>query len=81
MLVLEVVLNVLFGVLLKDLAPMKIDYLLTTKHGNLGITTIVDDSNRIPFGLGAISHETLELWQWYTMLSHDVVEILLEDNL
>ena len=80
-LVLEVVLNVLLGVLLKGLAPKKLACLLTTKHGNLGITAIVDNSNRIPIGLGAISHETLELWQWYTMLSHNVVEILPKDNM
>ena len=81
MLVLEVVLNELFGVLLKGLAPMKITRSFTTKHGNLGITATVENLNRIPVGLGAISHETLELWQWYSMSSHGVIEILLEDNL
>ena len=81
MLVLEVVFNELLGVLLKGLAPMKIARLLTTKHKNFGITTTVDNSNRIPVGLGAISHETLEMWQWYTMSIHDVVEILPEDNM
>ena len=60
-LVLEVVLNVLLGVLLKGLAPMKIALLVMTKYGKLGITAIVDDSNHIPVGLDAISHETLEL--------------------
>ena len=62
MLVLEVVLNVLLGVLVKGLAPMKIAHLLTTKYANLGITATVDDLNRILVGLGAISHETLEVW-------------------
>ena len=80
-LVLEIVLNELLSVLLKGLAPVKIAHLLTTKHENLGITATVDNSNRILVGLGAINHETLELWQWYTMSSHDVIEILLEDNL
>ena len=81
MLVLEVVLNELFGVLLKGLASVKITRSFTTKHGNLGITATVDNSNRIPVGLGAINHETLELWQWNSMSSHDVIEILPEDNL
>ena len=81
MLVLEVVLNELFGMLLKGLAPVKIARSFTTKHGNLGITATVDNSNRIPVGLGAINHKTLEPWQWYSMSSHDVIEILLEDNL
>ena len=78
--VLEVVLNILLGVLLKGLVPMKITRLFMTKHGNLGITATEDDSNCIPVGLGTINHETLELWQWYTIPSHDVVEIFSEDN-
>ena len=57
-LVLEVVLNVLLGVLLKELTPMKIARLLMIKHGNLGITATIDDSNCILVGLGTISHET-----------------------
>ena len=81
MLVLEIVLNELLGVLLKGLALVKIARSLTIKHGNLGITATIDNSNCILVGLGAISHETLELWQWYTMSSHDVIEILPEDNL
>ena len=80
-LVLEVVLNELLGMLLKRLASVKIACSLTTKHGNLGITATVDNSNRILVGLGTINHETLELWQWYTISSHDVIEILPEDNL
>ena len=80
-LVSEVVLNELLGMLLKGLAPVKIARSFTTKHGNLRITATVENSNCIPIGLGAISHETLELWQWYTMSSHDMIEILLEDNL
>ena len=62
-LVLEVLLNELLGVLLKELALVKIARSLTTKHGNLGITATVDNLNRIPVGMGAINHETLELWQ------------------
>ena len=49
--VLEVVPNELLGVLLKGLAPVKIARSFTTKHGNLGITATVDNSNRIPVGL------------------------------
>ena len=59
--VLEVVHNLLLGVLLKGLLPMKIACLLTSKHGDFGIIATIDDSNCIPIGLGAISHETLEL--------------------
>ena len=81
MLVLEVVLNEFLDVLLKGLAPMKIARFFMSKHGNLGITTTANNSNCISIGLGAISHETLELWQWYIMSSHDVIEILPEDNL
>ena len=40
-LVLKVMLNELLGVLLKELAPMKIARSLTTKHRNLGITAVV----------------------------------------
>ena len=62
-LVLEVVFNVLSSVLLKGLVPMKVAHSFTTKHGNLGITATIDNLNSIPVDLGAISYETLELWQ------------------
>ena len=60
-LVLEVMLNELLGVLLKGLALVKITRLFTTKHDNLGITATVDNSNRIPVGLGAISLGTVAM--------------------
>ena len=81
MLVLKVMHNILHGVLLKGLAPMKIACSLTnSKHRNLRITTTVNDSNCIPVGLGAISYETLKLWQWYIIPNHNMVEILSKDN-
>ena len=80
-LVLEVMLNVLLGVLFQRLAPMEIANALSAKHRDLGITTTIDNPDYIPIGLSAISHESLELLLRYTMPNHDVVEILLEDNL
>ena len=80
-LVLEVVLNVLFGVLLERLAPMEIASALSAMHRDLEITATKDNPDCIPIGLSAISHESLELRQWYTMPCHNMVEILPNDNL
>ena len=80
-LVLEVVLNILFGVLLQRLAPMKIASALLAGHRDLEITAIVDNLDCIPIGLNTISHESLELRRRYIMPSHDVIEILPKDNL
>ena len=74
-------LNVLLSVLFHALAPIKIARPLMVEHKVFDITTIVDNSNRIPFGLNAIRHESLELMQRYAIPSHNMVEILLEDDL
>ena len=71
MLVLEVVHNVLLGVLLQRLALMKIASALSARHKDLGITATIDNRDCIPIGLSAISHETLELRQRYTMPNHN----------
>ena len=81
MLVLEVVLNVLLGVLLQRLAPMEIESALSARHRDLGITATINNPDCIPIGLSAISHESLELQRWYTMPCHNMVEILPKDNL
>ena len=80
-LVVEVVLNVLFGVLLQRLASMEIASALSVEHRDLGITATIDNPDYIPIGLSAISHKSLEVWQRYTTPSHDVVEIFPKDNL
>ena len=80
-LVLEVMLNVLLGMLLQRLATMEIASALSARHRDLGINATIDNLDYIAIGLSAISHESLELRRRYTMPSHDMVEILSEDNL
>ena len=61
-LVLEVVLNVLLGVLFQRLAPMEIASALSARHRDLGITIIIDNPDCIPIGMSTINHESLELY-------------------
>ena len=81
MLVLEVMLDVLFGVLFQRLGPMEIAHPLTAGDRNLGITATVDNPNRIPVCLSAVGHKSLELRSRNFMPSHDMIEILPEDDL
>ena len=75
-LVLEVVLNVLFDILLQRLALMEIASALSANHRNLGITATIDNLDCIPIGLSAISHESLELWQRYTVRISNLQQVL-----
>ena len=74
-------LNILLGVLLQRLAPMEIASALSARHRDLGITATIKNPDCIPIGLSAISHESLELRQWYTMPCHNMVEVLPKANL
>ena len=61
-LVLEVVLNVLLGVLLQRLVTMEIASARSARLRDLVITATIDNPDCIPIGLSSISHESLELW-------------------
>ena len=81
MLVVKVVFNVLLGVLLQGLAPMKITRPLMARYRDFRIAATVDDQNHISIGLSTTSHESLELLQRYAMPRHVMIEILLENDL
>ena len=60
---------------------MEVACLLMAVDWIFNITAIVDNPNCIPLGLSTINHESLELYRTDTMPSHDVVEILLKNDL
>ena len=75
MLVLEVVYDILFDVLLQGLNPIEVAHPFTAFDWDLGITTIVDNSNHIPIGLCAICYKALEMLRKHIVPNHNVVEI------
>ena len=81
MLVLQVVLDIEFGVFLQRLGPMEVAGSLTPIDGNLWISGPVDNPDGIPIGLGTVRHEAFEVGLGDSMASHDVVEVMPEKNL
>ena len=73
-LVLQVVLDIEFGVFLQRLGSMEVASSLASINGNLRISRPVNNSHDIPIGLRTVSHETFELSFGNSMPSHDVLE-------
>ena len=73
MLVLEVGMDVGFGMFFKELGPIEEVGPLLVFHGNCGVTTIVNHPDSIPVCLSTIHHESLELWLWNIVLCYDII--------
>jgi hypothetical protein len=54
---------------------------LTVLHGDLWITTAIDDSDNIPIGLCTVRHEAFEVGILHAVLCHEIVEFSLHDIL
>jgi hypothetical protein len=80
-LVLEVGTDIRFRMLFKELGPMEEARLLLVLHGNCGVTTAINHPDSIPVCLSTIRHESLELWLWNTVLTHDIIQVLPENRL
>jgi hypothetical protein len=80
-LVLEVGTDIGFRMLFKGLGPMEEARPFLVLHGNCGVPTAVNHPDSIPVCLSTIRHESLELWLWNTVPSHDIIQVLLEYHL
>ena len=72
--VLQVVLDIEFGVFFQKLGPME----LRRSLANLWIFGPIDNFDGIPIGLRIVFHESFEVRVENSMPSHDVVEVVLE---
>jgi hypothetical protein len=54
---------------------------LSVLHGDLWITTAIDDSDSIPIGLRTVRHEAFEVGILDAILCHEIVEFSLPDTL
>ena len=81
MLVVQVVLDIEFGVFLQRLGRMEVAGSLTPIDGNLWISGSVNNLDDIPIGLRTVGHETFEMRLGDAMASRDVVEVMLEKHL
>jgi hypothetical protein len=54
---------------------------LSVLHGDLWITTTIDDSDSIPIGLSTIHHEAFEVGILDAVLCHEIVQFSLHDTL
>jgi hypothetical protein len=81
MLVLEVGTDIGFRMLFKGLGPMEEARPLLVLHGNCGVTSAINHPDSIPVSLSTIRHESLELWLWNTVPTHDIIQVLPENHL
>ena len=79
--ILQIVLDIKFGVFLQRLVPMDVAASLASINGNLNISGPIDNPHRIPIGLRIVSHESFEVRFGDSMPSHDVVEVVPEKHL
>jgi hypothetical protein len=80
-LVLQVWLDKLLCVLFQRCSPVEETSTLTVLHGDLWITTAIDDSDSIPIGLCTVRHEAFEVGILNAILCHEIVEFSLHDTL
>jgi hypothetical protein len=73
-LVLHVWLDILLCVSFQQYSPVEETRALSVLHGDLWITTAIDDSDNIPIGLRTIRHEAFEVGILHAVLSHEIVE-------
>ena len=74
--VLQVVLDIKFGVFLQRLGPKEVACSLMPIHGNLWISRAVDNPHGIPIGWRIVYHEAFEMRLGDSMASHDMVEVM-----
>jgi hypothetical protein len=80
-LVLQVVLDIEFGVFFQRLDPMEVAGSLASIDGHLRISRPVDNPDDIPIGLRTVRHESFEMRLGNSMPSHDVVEVVPKQHL
>jgi hypothetical protein len=80
-LVLHVWLNILLCVLFQRCSPVEETNALMVLHGDLRITTAIDNSNSIPIGVCTVRHEAFEVGILDAVLCHEIVEFSLHDTL
>jgi hypothetical protein len=56
-------------------------YALSVLHGDLWVTTAIDNSNNIPIGLHTVRHEAFEVGILHVVLSHEIIEFSPYDTL
>ena len=81
MLVLQVVLDINFGVFLQRLGRMEVAGSFTPIDGNLWISEHVNNPHGIPIGSCTIRQKTFKVRLDDSMPGHDVVEVMPENNL
>jgi hypothetical protein len=54
---------------------------LSVLHGDLWVTTAINDSDSIPIGLGTVRHEAFEVGILHAVLCHEIVEFSPHDTL
>jgi hypothetical protein len=54
---------------------------LLVLHGNLWITTAIDNSDNIPIGLYTVCHEAFEVGILHAVFSHEIIEFSPHDTL
>jgi hypothetical protein len=72
-LVLHVWLDILLCMSSQQCGPVEETSMLSVLHGDLWITTAIDDSDIIPIGLSTIGHEAFEVGILNAILCHEIV--------
>jgi hypothetical protein len=80
-LVLHVWLDILLCVLFQRCSLVEETSALLVLHGDLWITTAIDDSDSIPIGLCIVRHEAFEVGILDAVLCHEIVEFCPHDTL
>jgi hypothetical protein len=80
-LVLHVWLDELLCVSFQRCSPVEETSALSVLHGDLWITTTIDDSDNIPTGMCTVHHEEFEVGILHAVLSHEIIEFSLHDTL
>jgi hypothetical protein len=79
--VLHVWLDMLLCVSFQRCSPVEETSVLSVLHGDLWVTTAINDSDSIPIGLGTVCHEAFEVGILHAVLSHEIVEFSPHDTL
>jgi hypothetical protein len=80
-LVLHVWLNILLDVSFQRGSLVEETHVLLVLHGDLWITTAIDESDNIPIGMCTIHHEAFEVGILHAIFSHEIVEFSPHDTL
>jgi hypothetical protein len=80
-LVLHVWLDIILCVSFQRCSPVEETSALSVLHGDLWITTAIDDSDSILIGLCTVRHEAFEVGILDAVLCHEIVEFCLHDTL